>query len=606
MCGISGYIGKNSIEESRISQTLHLMKNRGPDYSDYISIKNGETNIVLLHSRLSIIDLNERGNQPFTIGECTLIFNGEIYNYIELRKRLEKKGVKFKTTSDTEVLLQSYLDRGEACVNDFEGMWSFAIYDRRKRKLFFSRDRFAEKPLYYLETSDGVFFGSEIKFIKSLSGIKPTVNMQHIFRYLVNGYKSLYKTNETFFNGIKEIPYATNLVIENNLTLKTNRYWKPVCAPKNMTLSEAIEGFRGHLLESIKIRLRSDVPMAFCLSGGVDSSAIVSIAAKCFNYDVAAFSIVDSDERYNELDNIQATLRDLECKNTVINISKEGFFKKLQGLIEYHDAPIYTISYYIHSFLSESISKQGYKVACSGIAADEMVTGYYDHFNFHLYEMRHHPEYKRCLDDWKKHIGGIVRNPYLKDPELCFNKPDFRGHLYLDSDVFAGFLKKEFKEEFKEINYCDSLLRNRMMNEMFQESIPMILHEDDLNSMYYSIENRSPYLDSKLFDFAYSIPSEYLIRDGYGKYILRESVKGILNEKVRTDRQKKGFNASIHSLFDFDNKKNWAYLLNDSLIYNFVKKEKIEEIFSTKPMSNSYSKFIFNFINAKIFLEMNR
>lgn len=605
MCGIAGYIGKTFVDESRIFKTLDLMKNRGPDHRAYASLNHKELNIVLLHSRLSIIDLEERSNQPFVAGDCTLVFNGEIYNYIELRKRLEKQGVTFVTESDTEVLLQSYLIYGEACVNDFEGMWSFAIYDQRKNKLFLSRDRFAEKPLYYFQDADGLYFGSEIKLIKSLSGQRLPVNQQHLLRYLVNGYKSLYKIEDTFFKDLKEVPYATNMVVDDELSVKRYRYWAPQFKPENMTIDEGVEGFRYHLLESIKIRLRSDVPLAFCLSGGVDSAAIVSVAAKIHNYDVATFSIVDSDERYNEYNNIRATIDDVGCQHTIINISQNGFLPKLKQLIEYHDVPVYTISYYIHSLLSEAISQNGYRVAVSGTGADELVTGYYDHFNMHLYEMRHHPDYNRYLTDWKENTGCFVRNPYLKKPDLFFDQPDFREHIYLDNDVFKGLLKSDFSEGFFENHFCDSLLRNRMMNEMFHEAIPVILHEDDSNSMYYSIENRSPYLDSKLFDFAYSIPSEYLIKNGYGKYILREAVKGVLNETVRTDRQKKGFNASIHSLVDLNKKENREYLLDEGMIYDFVHRDKIEELLNSNQRSNSYSKFLFSFINAKMFLELN-
>ena len=178
------------------------MRNRGPDFQDYREHRHGDTFIYLLHSRLSIIDLDARSHQPFTIDDCTIIYNGEIYNYVELRKDLEKRGVAFKTTSDTEVLLQYYLNYGESCVDYFEGMWSFVIYDRTKKTLFLSRDRFAEKPLYYSKADDGFYFGSEIKFIAALSGHSLTANVSHLLRYLVNGYKSLYKTEETFFEEI--------------------------------------------------------------------------------------------------------------------------------------------------------------------------------------------------------------------------------------------------------------------------------------------------------------------------------------------------------------------------------------------------------------------
>lgn len=604
MCGIAGYIGKKTIEKNIIDNTLELMKNRGPDHQAHLNFSNAGNQIYLLHSRLSIIDLNPRSNQPFTIGDFAMIFNGEIYNYLELKKDLIKNHkVIFQTKSDTEVLLQYYIHYGEKCVDYFEGMWSFAIYDKKQHKLFLSRDRFAEKPLYYLETADGCYFGSEIKFLKSLSGIKLKINQQHLLRYLVNGYKSLYKVKETYFEQVKELPYASSLVIDAGLKKSEYRYWQPEFHPVRMSLAEAIKGARYHLIESMKIRLRSDVPLAFCLSGGVDSSSLASIAVKKFHYDIATFSIIDKDERYNEQDNIKATIDDLGCKNTMIELSTKNMLPRLETLIQYHDSPVATIAFLIHSILSELIHRNGYKVAFSGTSADELFTGYYDHFNFYLYETRNHPQYKKHLRDWQKNIKKFIRNPHLKNPELFFNNPDFRDHIYLNNDIFASYMKVDFNESFTEKRFCDSSLRNRMLNELFHEVTPLSLHEDDLNSMKYSIENRSPYLDSNLFQFAYSIPCELLIQNGYGKFILREAMKGILNDKVRLDRRKKGFNASINSIIDFKDPKDREYLLADSPIFDLVKKDKIIEIMNKPELPNSFSKFLFNFINAKIFLE---
>jgi len=607
MCGIAGYIGKEQISESSIGRTFELMRNRGPDHRDHVRFTGGGNNVCLLHSRLSIIDLDERSNQPFTIGDCTLVFNGEIYNYVEIKKELASLGMQFRTQSDTEVLLQAYIAWGQDCVNKFEGMFSFAIYDRREEKLFLARDRFAEKPLYYYQTSDGFYFGSEIKFLRSLSDTKFTVNRNHLYRYLVNGYKSLYKVDEGFFEEVRELPFASCISIGSDLTGKVRRYWHPRREPKDMTLSEAIEGFRHHLFESMRIRLRGDVPIAFCLSGGVDSSSLVSISAKKFGYDVATFSIIDEDERYNEYDNIKATIDDIGCKHEIIHIPKENVFERLEKLIRYHDVPVSTISYYIHSFLSEAISEKGYKVAVSGSAADELATGYYDHFNLHLYEMRDHPDFETYFNDWMENTGKFVRNPYLKNPRLYFQDQDCREHVYLNNDVFAGLLKADFNESFIEEKYDDSLLRNRMLNELFHEVIPVILREDDMNSMMFSIENRSPFLDSRLFDFSYSIPSEHLIRDGYGKYVFRQSVDGVLNDQVRLDRRKKGFNASFASVVDLDDKKNIEYLLDDSEVFEIVEKDKIEKVLKKeRPLPNSYGKFLFNFLNVKMFLELNK
>jgi len=604
MCGIAGYIGFKKIAVDVIESTLRLMSNRGPDSQGYEHFYFADKNVYLLHSRLSIIDLRSIASQPFTIGDTTLIFNGEIYNYVELKENLKADNINWLTDSDTEILLRYYLKYGEKCVDHFEGMWSFAIYNNKTKGIFLSRDRFAEKPLYYYKTESGFYFSSEIKFIKEMCGEKFSVNTDHLKRYLVNGYKSLYKREDTFFENILSLPFASNMKVNHDLTTEIYTYWKPSLNIINMSMEDAIAGFKERLLNSMKWRMRSDVPVAFCLSGGVDSAALASIALKHFGVDIATYSIVDSDERYDESKNINATVSDLNCKNTSIEISHDNFIEKLTSLVDYHDAPVATISYYIHSMLSNKISEDGYKVIFSGTAADELVTGYYDHFILHLNEMKNHSKYNDYLSGWQEKIAKYIRNPLLKDADLYNKNPDFRDHVYFNNKTFEGLLKKPFSEPFTEVNYCDSLLRNRMLNELFHEATPLILHEDDMNSMYYSIENRSPYLDTKLMEFSYSIPSEYLIQKGVSKYVLRESMKGILNDQVRCDTRKMGFNAPIASLFDLKNSDNIDYLLADSPLYDILDKNKIENmILGVDDIPNSLSKYLFSLINVKIFLE---
>ena len=605
MCGIAGYIGEKQIAENLIYNTIEVMKNRGPDFQKFESFYNHNLHIVLIHSRLSIIDLDTRSNQPYVQDHCSLIFNGEIYNYIELRKELEELGIQFKTESDTEVLLQSYLYYGEKCVEKFEGMWSFAIYDRIEHKLFLSRDRFGEKPLYYFESSDGFYFASEIKALRELSGIKFSINQDKIYSFLVNSHKSLYKTKTTFFNDVTEIEFATNYVLKEKV-LKKYKYWFPKYDPKVISEDEAVKLTRHYLLKSIKQRLRSDVPLAFCLSGGVDSSALVSLASKELNYNVTTFSIIDQDKRYNELENIQHTIRDTGCENHKIFLNpKENYFNRLENLVEYHDSPISTISYLIHSLISEAVSKRGFRISISGTGADEIFSGYYDHFNLHMYEMRNDFEFDKYVKDWKDKVLKYVRNPYLKQYDLYIKTPSFRKHVFLNSEVFSGFLNVDFNDSFKEEFYSKSVLRNRMLNEMFHEVVPVILHEDDLNSMYYSVENRSPYLDKNLFEFIYSVPNRYLVKDGFAKYLLRQSVKDVLNEKVRIDREKRGFNASINSIVDFKNKTDIEYILDDSNIFDFVNKNEIEKFIKREEFPNSFKKFMFSFLSTKCFLTLN-
>ena len=586
---------------------MSLMRNRGPDYQANQTFTIGDFRVCLLHSRLSIIDLDPRSNQPFTIGSTTIVYNGEIYNYVELRKQLVVRGIDLRTQSDTEVLLHYYRLYGEDCLEHFEGMWAFAIFDSSKGSLFLSRDRFAEKPLYYLTNTDGFYFGSETKFLKGLTGNNLRVNRNHLIRHLAHGYKALYKTDETYYENVRELKYAQSMIVTPGKVGRPERYWHPRCEIEDsMTLNDAIEGCREHLFESVRIRLRSDVPLAFCLSGGVDSASLVSIAAKEFNAKLETFSIIDSDERYNEKDNIMATVRDLDCPHNLLEIPQEEALPRLQKLIAYHDVPVATITYYVHSLISESLHEKGYRVSFSGTSADELFTGYYDHFILHLNEVRNREDYDDYLVNWKEHIGKFVRNPDLKNPDLYLENPNFRDHVFDGRKELKDYLRISFNEPFSEEFFTQNLLRNRMMNELFHEATPVILHEDDLNSMFYSIENRSPFLDRHLLKFACSIPSQHLIRKGYGKYILREAFNGVLNDQVRLDRRKKGFNASVNSMIDLQNEEVRSYLLDPkSEVFEMIDRGKIEQLMNQFPLPNHFSKFIFNFINARIFLEMN-
>lgn len=603
MCGIAGFLGKNVLTPERVANAVESMSRRGPDHRAHRTFRLGEEWLTLLHSRLSIIDLDARSHQPFTRGHCSVVFNGEIYNYLEVREELIQLGHIFSTNSDTEVLVAAYQEYGPQCVEKFEGMWAFALIDEQRKELFLSRDRFAEKPLYYLSRPEGFYFASEIKTLRAMIPEPLAPNTDQVLRYLMYGYKVLHKGSEGFYHGVKELPYASWVRVRGHDQINIGQFWKPQYSPRAMGRQDAVEGARDRLFNSMRLRLRSDVPLAFCLSGGIDSGSIASIAAKQFGAEVHCYSILDSDPRYDERENIRATVQDIGAKNTEILLAPERNFDRLQSVINYHDGPIATITYYVHSLLSERISGDGYKVVFSGTAADELFTGYYDHFNLFLYEMRENIEFEQHLQDWLTHIRPIVRNPMLQNPRMYMDNPDERGHITLNSEEFRSYLKSDFCEGFKEEQFSSSLLRNRMLNEVFHEASRLILHEDDLNSMMFSLENRSPFLDKDLFEFAYSIPSDLLIRNGYGKSILRDAMQGILNDKVRLDRQKKGFNAGIRSVFDLTDEEVRSVVLDDGPIYDLIERAKIERVMKTPELSNSFSKFLFSFINARLFLD---
>ena len=453
------------------------------------------------------------------------------------------------------------------------------------------------------------FFGSEIKFIKSLCKINFQINKSQIQKNIFLGYKSLNKSNNSFYKDIISLEGSTNLLIDLDLNLIKNRYWKPkLNIDRNMSESDAVNEVKKKLSKSLELRMRADVPIAFCLSGGVDSSLLASHAKKTLNKEISTFSIIDKDPRYDESENIKHITEDLKCKYELIKIdnSENVFFDRLRMLTKYHDGPIATLSYYVHSFLSENISKNDYRVAISGTGADELFTGYYDHYLLHFEALKDTKYLNPNINSWEKFILPKIRNPYLQNSNLYIEDPENRDLVYEKNFGVSQYSINTFDQEFTEENYCNELLRRRMMNELFHEVVPVILKHDDLNSMYYSVENRSPYLDRDLLEFTLTIPPHLLIANGLQKKILRDSGEGILNDNVRLSRQKKGFNVSINSLINFNNSNNIDFIFDrSSPIAEYVDLIKLKKDLNIKLIPNHLSKLIFSIISTNFFLESN-
>ena len=582
------------------------MRHRGPDGNGrYVAERNGR-HVCLLHSRLSIIDLDHRADQPFREGTQVTVFNGEIYNYLEERTRLVAAGEGFRTESDTEVLAKKIRREGANGLDSCEGMWAFATYDEVTGELMLSRDRFGEKPMYLANFDGGLYFGSEIKFIRALSGRRLEIDTDHVRRYLVNGYKSLYKKSNSFFSGIRELGAGSVLNVSPDGAEAVASYWKPrVTQRQSMTFDDAVVRVREALIEAVKIRLRADVPLAFCMSGGVDSNALISLAKRKFDYDVHGFTIVNTDARYEEQDIVNDSVKELGIRHTSVALSNADFLPQLRKLVCAHDAPVYTITYFVHWQLMQAVADHGYKISISGTGADELMTGYYDHHLFFLSEpsVMQSDVYAPARAAWEAQIKPLVRNPFLSDPARFQQNSAFRDHIYLDAAEFSASLNAPWAEEFEETRYVGDNLRNRMLNELFHETVPAILHEDDLNTMYYSIENRSPFLDRRLFEAVAEIPTRFLMRDGYAKVLLREAVRGIAPDAVVNSRRKVGFNAPIHDLLDVSNPNIREEILDDGTIFDIVNRTEIERWLSKEELTNSESKFLFSFISARMFME---
>ncbi len=611
MCGIAGHQGPLPLPKERVDACLETMQRRGPDGNGVAAFNHGGRATTLIHSRLAIVDLDERAAQPMNLDGDTICYNGELYNHVEVREAMDAGRQPFgsiprtwHTESDTEVLLQGLKAAGLEALDEFEGMWAFAWFNEQDGSLVLCRDRFGEKPLYVFRDGDDLYFASEIKAIVAMRGAPLPVDSDALRRYLVNGYKSLYKGPHEFFRGLEQVAPGTYWVLRGGKQ-EVHRYWRPRFEPDDtMSFEDAVDGVRERLLEAVRIRLRADVPVAFCMSGGVDSNALICTAKRVHEHDVHGFTIVSPDERYNESENVATVVNELQLKHTAVPLTFDDFLTNLRTLVRYHDAPVITISYYVHWLLMRGVREHGYKVVLSGTGADELFTGYYDHHLAFLHQLgTANPLRDGAQKNWTTHIAPLVRNPHLQRPELFDEDPNFRDHIYMDRQRFAELLVEPFDEPFEEEEYCSDLLRNRMLNELFHESVPVILHEDDLNAMFHSIENRSPFLDRHLCEFAYTIPTRHLIQDGRTKAVLREATKGLIPDSVRLDRRKIGFNANILDLLNVRDPDVREAVLAPSPIFEIVRREAIATMLDEKQLPNSASKFLFYFLSAKMFLE---
>ncbi|MEP4885854.1 MAG: asparagine synthase (glutamine-hydrolyzing), partial [Alphaproteobacteria bacterium] len=432
MCGIAGYIGKRKLSDAAVAACHALMGRRGPDaVGVYHHAAGPERHVDLLHSRLSIIDLDQRANQPMQRGPHVVATNGEIYNFVELRRELESRSVTFTTQSDTEVLLAAIAQWGMAGALDrCEGMWAIAAFDEKSGFLTLARDRFGEKPLYMLSADDGMYFGSEVKFIAALAGRPLRPNTAQLQRLIVNGYRALYKSSETFFDDVRELPAGAMLQLGSDFSAAPARYWNPDIARNDaLGFDDAVEQAREAVIDAVRIRLRADVPLAFCMSGGIDSNSLISIAANMFEYDVHGFTVVNQDSRYIEQDMVNAAVDAQNLRHTEVPLETKDFLPRLRTLIRQHDAPVFTISAYCHWLLMEAVHDAGYKIAISGTGADELFSGYYDHHLAYLAAMHGTPDYDNARANWETHILPHVLNPLLRNPDMFVDNPEERRHL---------------------------------------------------------------------------------------------------------------------------------------------------------------------------------
>ena len=606
MCGIAGYIGKDKINSKELNLLKKKMKNRGPDnFGSNIALLEN-INVYLFHSRLNIVDLTNKANQPFIINNYLVIFNGEIYNFKKLKSELIKKGYSFKTNSDTEVLLTMYIEYKEKCVSFFRGMWAFCIWDMKKKIFFLSRDSFGEKPLFFLKNKKNFYFGSEVKYIKTLLNKKLEINQELIKKSLLYGYKSIHKNNQTYFKNIYSVNPGESLILDYKLNLKIKKIenFNPSKIKENNKLNDRhiINNIKNLVVKSVKETTVSDVPVAISLSSGIDSSVILGILSKKLKLNIKAFSLIDRG-KYNEKYLIEKNVKKNKISCDYVDIDYSEFINKLKSIIDYQDQPISTITYFAQNQLMKEVSKKNYKVILSGSGADEMFAGYYDHFR-QLATSLNKKQINEYFLYWKKFYLAKINNKRLKDFFHYKKNPRDKTLIYDYNDKINSYIKFNYKYKITEKKFYKSLLRNRMLNELFFEITPATLRHEDLNCMQYSIENRSPFLDMNILNFMNTVPSFKLIQKGYLKYFLRTAFKDILLKDIYSNRDKIGFNASLKFFLKEENKKKLKdFFLKDKVMKKFVDMKKIYGLVQDVNRNSTLDKFLFNVMNIKLFLE---
>lgn len=527
MCGIFGiYSDSNDIDfQQRMSIMANKLAHRGPDDSGIFLSDSG--NLYLGHRRLSIIDLSEHGHQPMTYrNRYTIVFNGEIYNYLELRCILNNKGYSFTTQSDTEVILAAYDKWGETCVNHFNGMWAFCIWDSVSENLFCSRDRFGIKPFYYINSGDLFVFASEIKALTAAFSQYTAKDYDVLDEFIDKTY--LPNGKKTFFKNIYELEQACNLIIKNGKIEKKYRYYR-IEEKHNISSNYRFNRdlLRSNLIDSVQLRMRADVKVGSCLSGGIDSSSIASIIAKKLKLNIGTYSAIYREKSIGEEQYVDAVIEDTGLANFKIMPPSEGIIDTLKDIVYYQDEPPSGIGVMSQWEVMKMAAGNGVKVMLDGQGSDELFAGYVTYFRYFL--------------------NDICNLDKMSDFDLIQTLGTFRK---TDKTQFGQAIKytvkrKVLNEIYGILNrkgFDDSLtLDNKLIEQITLNGLPRLLHYEDRNSMAFSLEARVPFLDYRVVNLALDIPENHKIHRGITKYILRDALKGVINETVRTRRNKLGF-----------------------------------------------------------------
>lgn len=561
MCGIVGILElrpTNGNSDRCVQQMTKVIAHRGPDDDGFFS----QPPIYFGFRRLAILDLSSAGHQPMTSddGRYTIVFNGEIYNYIELANELKKLHHVFHSHTDTEVILHAYQQWGAGAVKRFNGMWAMAIWDSAEHTLFCSRDRFGIKPFYYTIADEQFIFGSEIKALITHPAVRRQPNFYRLYDYLTYGYQD--HTADTFFDSIQQIPPAHSLTMNSKGEKKIQPYWslntqRPVFTENPTSFTQ---GFLDLFRDSINLRLRSDVPIGSCLSGGLDSSSIVCIVNEILRDSGISsigdqqktFSAVYDEKEVDEREYSQAVIDKTGATQFLIAPKGDDVLRDLDTVLYHQDEPFGSTSIFAQWYVMKRASEAGMKVMLDGQGADELLAGYFGYFGSSIASLIRQWHIVKALQEvsaWQRNHKSLGTRYLYHIMVSVILKLMPRG---IGKALIAGagadgslFMQPSFIHTYGSpppqitASYRDPL-RNEL-HRVLRVGLPALLHYEDRDSMAWSIEARVPFLDYRLVEYVFALPNEQKINQGMTKVVLREAMKGILPEKVRTRQSKLGF-----------------------------------------------------------------
>jgi asparagine synthase (glutamine-hydrolysing) len=572
MCGISVLFNRNKITShvyNEFAKSLQKINHRGPDdegvvlinttTNDFKIVKTNNThsksnnllpideidieqyNLILGHKRLSIIDLSVNGHQPMQAPNGNwIVFNGEIYNYVELKEELKKYNCVFYTNSDTEVILEAYRIWGTNCFNKFNGMWSICIWDASQKIVLISNDRFGVKPLYYHENEEGFSLVSETKQFQSYNNITKKINHQHLnefakFEYvdIDDGtmYEAIYRFKKSHFIVINPLNYRLS---------KIRNEQKQYCFLKKTAIQrsklEVHNQFRELLYDAVRIRMRADVDFGFALSGGIDSSSILYTARNIIKTErkdtkLLGFSAVFPGYNEDESKFVKIVENDLPCKTVYSNALSDFNFSNFEKHIYHQDEPVHGTSYFAQWSVYKIAQQSQIKILFNGQGSDEVFAGYHHHF------------YRYCRQllvrgKLIEYFGLVRQFAELKSISTKYIHKTVFNELKLKSKILLGIKKFDHKI----VKYWNSIdtLDEMLLRDFDTFQLPTYLRADDRDSMSFSIESRHPFMDYRLVEFGYSLPNTMVIKNGWQKHIIRESMFEMPDE-IRYRKDKKGF-----------------------------------------------------------------